>query len=292
MRNRRKRALAFVTAILALTWSVTVYEHKGFAWADLPQSSPTDSLPSLQGDKAVERLKQQGLYASLESAAEAARYEIRWEDRTTLADLPAAYHAPNTSQRLNAYFDATELRIAGAGSPNDAANTSHSEWQATMKLIGYGYNKNLLPLAAGDITATGNRIEINKSAIRNPQSSIVEWYVNKADGLEQGFTVDAPPSTRSDGDRLRLAIELTGDLKAEIAEEGQAIVLKRENPDVVLRYGDLLATDATGRTLPSRMRLGEGCILLEVDDTDAISSHDRSKHHPAAEARCKRWGAE
>src|SRR4030095_14419601 len=64
---------------------------------------PAAALLSLQDEKAVEQLKQQGLYGSLQEAVAATRYQIRWEDQPALRQAPASYHAPNPAQRMNAY---------------------------------------------------------------------------------------------------------------------------------------------------------------------------------------------
>src|SRR5262249_35260676 len=80
----------------------------------------------------------------------------------------------------------------------------------------------------------------------------------------------AAPGARAGGERLRLELELTGNLRAEPGEQGHAIVLKQEDGEPALRYSDLSATDAEGRALPSQMRMNDGRVYLEVDDTSAV----------------------
>jgi hypothetical protein len=69
------------------------------------------ALSALQGERAIDQLKEQGLYDSLQEAVAAARYEKRWEDRPALNHLPAAYHAPNPAQRLSATFTPSGLHL-------------------------------------------------------------------------------------------------------------------------------------------------------------------------------------
>jgi hypothetical protein len=135
-----------------------------------------------------------------------------------------------------------------------------------MKLVGYGYGDQLSQVEAfAFLEARKNRLEYRRAGL-----SLTEWYVNQAEGLKQGFTIDAPLGLRSEGGRLRLALELTGDLRAEMAEEGRAIALKLENGEEALSYGGLYAYDSNGQALPSEMKLSEGRVILEVDDEKAV----------------------
>src|SRR4029434_816261 len=47
-------------------------------------------LPALQGEAAVQQLKEQGLYASLSEAVAASRYRLRWEEQPALSGLQPA----------------------------------------------------------------------------------------------------------------------------------------------------------------------------------------------------------
>src|SRR5262245_21055710 len=112
MSNRINRIVRKLT-VAALIFGLTV-------WLSLPAlylrssvfaqtaNRASAALPTLQGEQAVKQLKEQGLYDSLEEAVDAARYELHWEDRPALDNLPAAYHAPNRAQRMSAYFTPTE----------------------------------------------------------------------------------------------------------------------------------------------------------------------------------------
>jgi FG-GAP repeat len=270
--KRTTRTLAVAAAILSLLSYLLPPTQKGSfsASANAVAGNPATSLPGLQGDQAVQQLKQQGLYDSLRDAATAARYELRWEDQPLLGGLPPAYRAPNPAQRLNAYFTPGEVHLAplkmSRESEADTQTSESSEWRARMKLVGYGYGEHLLQVEAfAFLAAQKNRLEYRRAGL-----PLTEWYVNQAEGLEQGFTIDAPLGVKPEGARLRLALELTGDLRAEMAEEGRAIDLKLGNGEVALSYGGLYAYDANGQALPSQMQLSEGQVILEVDDEKAV----------------------
>ena len=229
----------------------------------------------LQGEAAIQSLKEQGLYDSLQEAVAAARYEVCWEDAPARGALPPAYRAPNPAQQYDAYFTPNGLNLAprkaapidvesAVASGETAQSAEPPEWQASMQLIGYGYGESLLSVGFPELAARGNRIEY-----RRDWPPITEWYVNKPAGLEQGFTIVTPPGARAEGEPLRLVLELTGDLSAELIGEGQAIVLRQANGELALTYSDLHAYDALERELPSQMRMSEGRVILEVDDETA-----------------------
>src|SRR5207245_11699719 len=84
--------------------------------------------------------------------------------------------------------------------------------QARLRLRSYGYGRRMLTAGAGTMRVDGNRIEIDRRlpTQSNPTNTdqgssdeIVEWFQNRKDGLEQGFTLTAPPGKRHEGPPLR-----------------------------------------------------------------------------------------
>ena len=264
--NRVARNLSVAAILIYLTAGTARFDAP-FRTGDLPITS--SSLPALQGEKAIQRLKEEGLYSSLQKAVEATRYEIRWEEQPALNHLPPSYHAPNPAQRFNVYFMSNGLQLAPHRASREATAmqlvSDQAEWRAEMKLIGYGYGERPLAVGPAKLVAVDNRIEYRRTGL-----ALTEWYVNKAEGLEQGFTIDAPPGIKPQGERLRLVLELSGDLRAEMTEEGRAIALKQANGQVALRYSDLHSFDAEGQVLPSEMKVSDGRVILEVEDAGAI----------------------
>ena len=101
--------------------------------------------------------------------------------------------------------------------------------------VNCGAGAQALPEAAP--VAAGTRVEYRRGPV-------TEWYENRAEGLEQGFTVNAERPTALD-------VAFETDLTVEVAENGQAVWLKDERGKARYRYGGLKVTDATGRQLPS-----------------------------------------
>ncbi len=90
-----------------------------------------------------------------------------------------------------------------------------------------------------------------------------EWYVKRAAGVEQGFTVARPLPDTARG-TLTLALSLSGDARAALAPGGQSVTFT-SGSGPALSYGGLVATDARGRSLPSRLALAGRELELRVD---------------------------
>jgi hypothetical protein len=251
-----------------LAWSAQAGRASSRTTALSPAASDGSESRSLRGEQARQYLKERGLYDRLRASIEASRYEINWRRRASPPELGGAYEATNPGQGLRAYFTPTEMRLIPDAS-DLPGGARPQRWRFGMKLRGYGYGKQIQPLAAGFVTVKGNRIEIQKSAGAQPQSVITEWYINRKEGLEQGFTLTAPPGVRM-AEPLRLALAVTGGLKASLAEAGQAVVLTTRAGKQVLRYDHLAVQDALGRSLPAHLAVEGDEVSLLVDDTLAV----------------------
>ncbi|MEP7340229.1 MAG: putative Ig domain-containing protein, partial [Acidobacteriota bacterium] len=215
---------------------------------------------ALHGAEAIEQLKKDGSYPSLASAMNAARYQMRRGSgvATRMSDLlgvPNVWEAPNPAQQFESYFSENGMWIA-------QRQAAQPQWQFGMKLTGFGYGDAIMPVGVGEISTQGERIEIRKS-------QITEWYVNKPDGLEQGFTLSAPPTSKRNG-RLRLNLNVTGELHAKAAANGQSLLLKDGRGRAVVSYDHLAAWDANHKPLPATMSVNGSEIALEVDDAGAV----------------------
>lgn len=116
--------------------------------------------------------------------------------------------------------------------------------------------------------------DLVRSAMGNLQAAITEWYENRPEGLEQGFTIEGRPERNKDvvfDEPLRLVVRLTGSLRARVDGEGQAAELLNESGEGVASYSKLVAVDATGRKLVARMETNKAGdeIVLVVEDAGA-----------------------
>ncbi|MDQ3013064.1 MAG: FG-GAP repeat protein, partial [Acidobacteriota bacterium] len=259
----RYTPLILSLALIALTMKADHSVARAYTAA-----KPNEPMPGLQGQPAIDYLKQHGLFESVKAAVEAGRHEIKWLPNAGRPGLGGAYQANNSGQNLRASFS----RAGALITPHQSC--AGASWQMAMKLRGVGYGERLSKVAQGPMRASGNRIEFQKVAIirsaSGPQSAIVEWYVNKPEGIEQGFTLSERPGVTFGNEPLRLALSVMGGLRANLEDGGQTVALAYPNGRQALRYDHLAAYDAVGRSLPARMEVSEGEISLLVDDANAI----------------------
>jgi len=96
---------------------------------------------------------------------------------------------------------------------------------------------------------------LNRVTYQHPGTD--EWYSTSRLGVEQGFVINRRPSGRG---LLRLLVGR--------ATRGVRLAANhRSLADGSIRYGQLSATDATGRTLPGEITLRHGVIGISIDDS-------------------------
>ncbi len=195
-------------------------------------------------------------------------YAIAWVEHTALPDLAGAYQAPNRAHALRTYFTPEGVRIIPRISSQmlEAGQTAQWEWRLT--LTGYGYADALQPVATAVLTTTEARITYQRGAL-------TEWYVNDERGLEQGFTLTAPPPARAaQSTAIALELALGGDLTLLSADSdallSDALVFATADGTPVLRYGDLYVYDATRRQLPARFDLTTTGVQIVFDAAGAV----------------------
>ena len=114
-------------------------------------------------------------------------------------------------------------------------------------------------LAGGAVDAFGACLR----RVEYPRPGLTEWWENRPDGLEQGFTIASVPAGSG---HLVLDVDVAG---ADPVVSHDESLLRRESGDW-LRYGGLAAWDASGRALPAWMEPIAHGVRLVVDDAGAI----------------------
>lgn len=126
-----------------------------------------------------------------------------------------------------------------------------------LRTVSYGRAGALHPVWPTFPTGRANRVAYARGALS-------EWFSNGPLGLEQGFGLRSRPSGSGS---LQVALRTVGPLIPQPASSG--VVFRTSAGAVELRYGGLVARDATGRRLPSKLLLQGRTILLRVADADA-----------------------
>jgi hypothetical protein len=254
-----------------------------------PDEGAATARPSpavaLQGEQAAEYLKQQGSYASLQVAINAKRYRVVPAGRTT-PNAPSAeggaYVARNPRQGFQTLFSTEQIQLTPYGDHSQTSSGKAPAWRLGLKLEGYGYGRQLSAVTPGVLKADANRIEIARglksregidggtdSVLDTRHPALIEWYVNRGEGMEQGFTVMERPVVEPGDEPLRLRLELSGSLRARVNAGADEIALVNAEGEQVLSYDHLLVTDVEGRRLPSHFEVAEGALSIVVEDAGA-----------------------
>jgi hypothetical protein len=243
---------------------------------DLSRNLSRETRVLLTGEPARTYLKQTIDGQSLSQALQVARFGLQWQEHAAgNPETGGGYLGMSHEQNLSAWFGQDGVTVR----PTSQQDTRDQKWTTALRLKAYGYGQQLAdapPIISRQ--AKENRIEYERapsnphSAIRNPQ--LTEWYENRAEGIEQGFTLKERPELSESlppNEPLRVVLAVSGDLRARLVNDGGAIELANEKGEPALSYTKLAATDAAGKQLAARMEAnadGQEIALL-VDDAGA-----------------------
>ncbi len=163
------------------------------------------------------------------------------------------FHAENSRHGLSAEFSATGVVVASG------------ESAFRMKFAGYSSGQNM---AAGRIAGPTVQPIASENRVEYRRGPVTEWYVNGPAGLEQGFTLAAPPEQLATG-AVQVALEYSGGLDPQIDNDRGGLALKRRDGTTAIRYSGLAARDADGRSLHASMQIDGNLLKLVVDDREA-----------------------
>jgi len=242
------------------------------------QSALEKPAPTLSGEPARIYLSQSADGQSLSQAITAARFGLQWQQHAPGGgDTGSGYLGVSHEQNLRAWFGEDGVTVQ----PTLPPEKLDQAWITALHLKACGYGLQLSevsPIVSRQVKE--NRIEYHRSAQRSDVRSqtyaegIVEWYENKAGGIEQGFTLSQPPERSNlilPNEPLRVVMSVSGDLRAQLVDDGLKIELVDEKGKGALGYSKLVALDADGKRLPARMETSaEGReIALIVEDAAA-----------------------
>jgi len=115
-----------------------------------------------------------------------------------------------------------------------------------------------------DVLDVGTEVEHGARLMHSlADTEIEEWWLNRADGLEQGFELESNPCAGEGV--LALEVEL-GDALLKETDHGVSLASVGHR---ALEYRDLSVIDATGRALPAWMEPSGSSVLLHFDPAGA-----------------------
>lgn len=158
-------------------------------------------------------------------------------------------------------------QIPGAALAMDAERVRFGLAEASVQLqvAGFGRDGALAPVPPAEVHTRG-------SGLVRVRGSVVEWYRNRDDGLEQGFLLRKAPEGTGP---VSVAMDVHTELAGAVERSGQAVVFRDQERSPVLEVTDLVVGDADLIELPSWFEV-DGCasggpctVRLVFDDTGA-----------------------
>lgn len=134
---------------------------------------------------------------------------------------------------------------------------SSQTWRYQTRFEGIGRNS-IIPLPLIGTTLSGKRIVMNHDILN------VE-YEHRTVGLEQFVTLKNRPLGEG---KLQVAFSLPDEFDYELSSKKDSVTVSFEEK-VVFEWSNLFTHDAKGRALTSSIRLEDGKMIYEVDDTNA-----------------------
>jgi len=191
-------------------------------------------------------------------------YYVTWQEQTYLAELAAAYQAPNRSQNLRTYFTPEGPLVI----PRTwAEETDAPPWRWGMRLAAWGLEGTAEVVPPAALEVEENRIEYRRGdPSTGSGQSLVQWSRNDEDGLVLGFTLPARPGT---GQPLRLDLSLDGDLVPEMVHEGAGIEFRTPDGSDGPQFGALRAEDAQGESLAAWLALQGSTLAIWIEAAEA-----------------------
>jgi len=201
----------------------------------------------------IEELKHTNWWATVQQKIRDQEYHVTYQERSHLSENKGAYHAPNRAQNLRTYFTPEGIRII-------RRTETRPTWNAGLSLEGMGRGDRITSLPEDKApVVVGPRIEYHRGLL-------VEWYINRPEGLEQGFTVTEKVNGKG---FLALALHVHGNLNTVLSDDSKAIYFFTSSNAEVLRYSNLCVFDAEGKRLTSYFDLADHTLKIVIDDSTA-----------------------
>ncbi len=170
---------------------------------------------------------------------------------------PGVFSAPNRCQDLRSRVSASGLEVFPRTASADATGVP---WRVCLRTTGFG--------RAGDVRELPRpHVSIRESRAQLDHGFLLEWYENREEGLEQGWTIPARPVG---AEPVWIGLEIAGDLALRLDGGARSGVLVDALGETRLCYRDLHVFDATGRELEALFQPSPQGIGVEIDEAGAV----------------------
>ena len=169
-------------------------------------------------------------------------------------DTPMRFKGQSPSNGFSFSFDPKGITYR--------SGTQDSPWKLSMELTSYGSKEHQQSMPTKKMHLDGNKVTYDRGKVE-------EWYINTSAGLEQGFTLKAPPSQAIANQQIVLDIKLSGNLNPRWQQKGQSLAFYTEKGDYAFNYAKLSVIDAEGKELPAQMALVDKKLQLSFNPENA-----------------------
>ena len=183
-------------------------------------------------------------WAAVQADIAQAEYAVTWQEQTYLADLPAAYQAPNRAQGLRMYFSTTGATVIPREWPEGA---TEPPWRLDLRLDAWGRAGDMQQVEASSELGGAPRTtrpadwaeaapqttrpadwaeaapqttrpadwagavpEVVDNRVEYGYGPLAAWYRNDPEGLAVGVRLDAAPTSQVPGARVEGRPESAG----------------------------------------------------------------------------------
>ncbi len=163
-----------------------------------------------------------------------------------------AIQAPNRAQNFRTWFLPDRIIV-------HPRTGNRNSWHLTLRFLGAGTKGNIVNTVPAEP-------EVSKNRVRYPDDRIEQWFENRPEGLEQGFTI---PNPLSDNGELSIQIQIEGDLVFGLKDKNTVEFLTKSEVQV-LQYGKLSVKDGNEKELPGYFILEKDILTIRIQTVNAV----------------------
>ncbi len=167
------------------------------------------------------------------------------------------WSAPNRGQGLRSRVSSEGIEVFPRETGADGAGAA---WKLVLRTRSFGRMGFAQELSRGTIATDGARAEIS-------HGDLTEWFENRPDGIEQGWTIANAPFG---AEPLWIGLEVSGDLSLRIGDGARSAVFVDACGKARLRYLGLRAWDMNERELETSLRSSPEGLGIEVEAQGAV----------------------
>ncbi len=236
-----------ISSIEAVVWTGLALSLSTTASGQMDATNQSVSSPAVgvESTESTDLSKEE--WEQVKAAIESSQYKVKGTD--------SECQATNPNQGWSIQFDGRGFLVSSAEKGGD--------WG--LELEGYG--------APGAMRSVPAKAPIRSEGARVTyewDSYVEEWFVNRPNGLEHGYTILRPIEPASDEGVISFSLKPLGTMAPTLSEDQDTFVFRDSDGARIVTYSGLTVFDAKGTELPSRFSLQGKIITISVWTEGAV----------------------